>query len=250
MAKMERYTRKDFERDFPDDDACLNWLFAVANPDPITCAGCGKVTKFYRVKRRKAFACGDCGDLLYPMAGTIYEKSRTPLKTWFLAVYLMSSTRTGVSAKWLERSVGVTYKTAWRMFRQIRSMLDEGEPAPLRGMVEIDETYIGGKKHGMGRGAVGKAVVLGMYERGGRVVAEVVQDTKRKSIEPVVLKRVAQGAAIFTDELNTYDSLPKRGMVHMRVNHKAKRWVTEGIAPELSRRSRETSCTVPPHTDS
>jgi len=116
------------------------------------------------------------------------------------------------------------------MFKQIRSMLDEGDAAPLKGMVEVDETYMGGKRHGMGRGAVGKTVVLGMYERGGRVVAQVVRDHKRSSIEPIVLKRVEQGSAIFTDELNTYDSLPKRGMLHMRVNHKAKRWVTEGIA--------------------
>jgi transposase-like protein len=164
------------------------------------------------------------------MAGTVYEKSRTGLKTWFYAVYLMSSTRTGVSAKWLQRSKGVTYKTAWRMFKQIRSMLDEGQPAPLRGMVEVDETYIGGRRHGQGRGAVGKAVVVGLFQREGRLVARVAPDVKLRTLQPMVEQYMKKGSAVFTDELHSYGRLNKRGYAHMRVNHKAKKWVVEGVA--------------------
>lgn len=143
-AKASRYTRKDFDRDFPDDDACLNWLLAVNYPDPsgIVCqsTACkGLVRKHHRVTGRPAFACDMCGHHVYPMAGTIYEKSSTPLRRWFLAVFLMSTTKTGVSAKWLEREIGVTYKCAWRMFRNIRTMLDEGAPN-MGGTVEIGST--------------------------------------------------------------------------------------------------------------
>lgn len=230
MAKMARYTRKDFERDFPDDAACLDWIVAVRYPNGIRCSVCRKATKHYRVIKRMSYACGRCGHHVHPMVGTPYAKSRTPLKTWFLAVYLMSSTRTGVSAKWLERSVGVTYKTAWRMFNRIRPMLSEGGSAPLRGMVEVDETYIGGKWHGRGRGPKGKAVVVGLYQRGGRVVAKVVPDNKLRTIQPIVQKYVEKGSAVFTDELMTYHRLNQRGYLHMAVNHRAKKWVVEGIA--------------------
>ncbi len=142
----------------------------------------------------------------------------------------MSSTRTGVSAKWLQREAGVTYKTAWRMFKQIRAVLAEGSPGPLRGMVEVDETFFGGRWHGRGRGPKGKAVVVGLYEREGRMLAKVVPDTKLRTIQPVVQRNVEKGSAIFTDELMTYHRLNQRGYVHMAVNHKAKKWVVEGIA--------------------
>jgi len=142
----------------------------------------------------------------------------------------MSSTRTGVSAKWLQRSTGVTYKTAWRMFKQIRSMLDEGQPAPLRGMVEVDETYIGGKRHGQGRGAVGKAVVVGLFQREGKLVARVAPDVKLRTLQPMVEKYVKKGSAVFTDELHSYGRLNQRGYAHMRVNHRAKKWVVEVVA--------------------
>lgn len=227
---MERYTKRDFDRDFPDDEACLRWIWAVFYPeDRHHCVKCLKQTKHYRVKSRPSFSCSVCGHHVHPMAGRIYEKSTTSLRTWFYAIFLMATTRTGVSAKWLQRQTGVTYKTAWRMFREIRSMLDEGEPGPLRGLVEVDETYIGGKKHGQGRGAVGKAVVVGLHERGGKVVAEVVPDVKRRTLGPIIEHYVEPGSAIFTDELMTYGHLRGRGFIHASVNHKAKKWVVDGV---------------------
>jgi transposase len=123
--KMIRYTFKDFERDFPTDDACLEWLKNYLYPDGIFCETCDKVTKHHKVASRKSYSCQFCGHHVHPTASTIYHKSSTSLKTWFHAIYLMASTRCGISAKQLERETGVTYKTAWRMFKQIRTMLAE-----------------------------------------------------------------------------------------------------------------------------
>ena len=155
----------DFRKDFPTDDACLKWLMGNLYPNGVHCADCGKVTSHYKVKARKSYSCSQCGHYIHPTAGTIYHKSSTPLTLWFYAIYLMSSSRCGISAKRLERETGVTYKTAWRMFQQIRSMLQEDQ-APLEGEVEVDETYVGGKRKGRrGRGAAGKTIVIGAVER-------------------------------------------------------------------------------------
>ena len=145
--KQNQYTIKDFKKDFPDDDACLEWLKMPRWPDGIFCDKCQKITKHHHVTNRKAYACDVCGNHVYPMAGTILEKSSTSLSTWFHAMFLMANTRCGISAKQLQRETGVTYKTAWRMFKQIRSMLDDD--VSLEGSsVEVDETYIGGKRRG------------------------------------------------------------------------------------------------------
>ena len=226
--KMARYTRKDFDRDFPDDAACLDWLVSVNYPDGITCSSkeCGgKVRRHYRVAKRLSYSCDVCGHHVHPMAGTIYEKSSTPLRTWFLAVYLMSTTRTGVSAKWLERTIGVTYKTAWRMFRNIRSMLDEGEPRIGGGgkRVEIDETYVGGRRSGHKNALANKAIVMGIYERGGRMYGEVVPNVKKRTLTPRIDRYVVKGTRIFTDELLSYRYLRSEGYPeHFAVNHKNK----------------------------
>ncbi len=232
---MERYTLRDFERDFPDEDACLRYVFTLNYPDGVSCKVCKRVTKHYRVKSRRSFSCDLCGHHVHPTAGTIYHKSPTPLRTWFHAIYLMSTTRTGVSAKWLERQIGVTYKTAWRMFRQIRSMLDEGKPK-LGGTVEVDESYIGGKWHGkrpthatdapMQRGRLGpktpnKTILLGFAERGGRVYARIVPEVKRRTLSPLVEKHVLTGSNVFTDELKSYHDLTEKGFVHKSVSHRS-----------------------------
>ena len=157
---MTRYTIRDFEKEFPDDDACLEWLKNYLYPDGIHCKVCNRVTKHHRIASRKSYSCDVCGHHVHPTAGTIYHKSCTPLRLWFYGIYLMSATRYGISAKQLERELGVTYKTAWRMFKQIRSMLTEDHK--LSSGVEVDETYIGGKRPGKrGRGAEGKSIVAG-----------------------------------------------------------------------------------------
>lgn len=229
-SPMARYTRKDFDRDFPDDAACLDWLARHLYPSfpGVECksAQCaGKVRKHHRIAERPAYACDECGHHVYPMAGTVYEKSTTPLRTWFLAVFLMSTTRTGFPAKWLERQIGVTYKTAWRILRQFRAMLYEGPPT-LTGKVEVDETYFGGYRRGQ-RGPTGpnKSIVLGLVERGGRAYAEVIPNARKSTVVPMVEKHVEPGATIYTDELRSYATLPARGYAHETVRHWDKTWV-------------------------
>src|ERR1700683_2192856 len=140
------FSMMDFNREFPDDSACLEWLKNRLYPDGIFCPKCQKVTKHHRVANRPSYCCQFCGHHEHPMRGTIFQDSATSLKLWFYAAYIMSVTRCGISAKQLGRELGVTYKTAWRMFHLIRKMLEEKDGDPLAGEVEIDEAFYGGKE--------------------------------------------------------------------------------------------------------
>lgn len=220
---MEKYTLRDMQRDFPDDKACLDWLLNYRYPNGITCTNCGvKNAKHHFIASRKSYSCQECGHHVHPTANTIFHKSSTPLTLWFYAIYLMASTRTGISAKQLERELGVTYKTAWRMFKLIRSRLDEDGDAfgSDGGDVEVDETYIGGVRKGKrGRGAKGKTAVVGAAERKGRVKAKVVPNTQARTVVPFVQETVNTKATLHTDEYNVYDSLSARGYDHYRIQH-------------------------------
>ena len=143
--KTAKYTIKDFNQMYPTDDACLDRIFKARYPNGVFCPKCQKVTKHYKRAGLKVYACEFCGHSVSPTADTIFHKSDTPLRSWFHAMFLMSSTKTGISAKQLQRELGVTYKTAWRMFNQIRKLMAENVN-PLTGQVEVDETYIGGKQ--------------------------------------------------------------------------------------------------------
>jgi transposase-like protein len=139
----------------------------------------------------------------------------------------MSSTKTGISAKQLQRELGVTYKTAWRIFKQVRKLMDENVN-PLTGQVEVDETYIGGKSEGKrGRGASGKMVVMGLVERNGNAVTKIVPNVKAKTLLPMIEKQVAKDnkTVVFTDELRSYNKVEKLGYAHEIVQHCAKQYV-------------------------
>lgn len=228
--KQKHYTIKDLERDFPDDNACLEWLKNNRWPDGIYCEKCKRITKHHRLIKRPAYSCDFCGNNVYPMAGTILEHSATPLRLWFHAMFLMATTRCGISAKQLEREVGVTYKTAWRMFKQIRSMLDE-DVMKLLGEVEVDETYVGGKRRGKrGRGADGKIIVVGAAQRNGKVIAKVVPDVKRSTLVPFVARKVSsKDTVLYTDEFPSYDHIARLGYNHKRIEHHAKIYVRGNI---------------------
>ena len=144
-----KYPFRQFQADYPNEDACLDTILIQKYTSNPTCPGCGIVdTKFHRITGRRAYACQWCGHHVYPCAGTIFEKSTTPLTLWFHAMYLMTSTRNGVSAKELERQLGVTYKTAWRMGHELRKLMgaENDSNPPMTGHVEMDETYVGGRE--------------------------------------------------------------------------------------------------------
>jgi transposase-like protein len=220
--KTAKYTIKEFNTQFPDDDTCLDFIFKARYNDKVFCQTCQKITNHYRRTGRKSYACEFCGNEIFPTAGTIFHKSPTPLRSWFYAMFLMSSTRCGISAKQLERELGVTYKTAWRMFKQIRSLMDE-KSKPMNGHIEVDETYIGGKHSGPpGRGAEGKTPVVGLIHRDeGQVNATVTKDVKARTIMPIIWNNVPRTTenTIHTDEFATYNYVKKLGYSHGVVNH-------------------------------
>ncbi len=228
--KMRLYTLGDFMKQFPTDDVCLEWFKNSLYPNGITCETCQKITKHHKVARRKSYACDNCGHHVAPTAGTICHKSSTPLRLWFYAIYLMSSTRCGISAKQLQRELGVTYKTAWRMFHQIRSMLIESDDklGGAGAMVEVDETYIGARRKGItGRGAENKTIVVGAVEREGSVKAKIIPNTKAESLVPFVKETVEPYSVVHTDEWRPYRHIQNHRYHHETSNHGRKQWVVD-----------------------
>jgi transposase len=235
IPKHLRYTRSQFDAEFSSDDVCLETIKEQRFPGGVAkCHKCGVDRKHYRVTGRTAYACDHCGNHIYPLAGTIFEKSTTPLRIWFQAMYLMGSTRCGISAKQIQRETGVTYKTAWRIFRQIRSLLSEPDMQLEGSTVEVDEMYYGGyRKSGGGRRLRGdkgepiKTSVLGMVERKGRVKAVTVPDTKSATLLKSVREYVLPKSTIFTDEYMSYDGISrmKEKYGHKRIRHASKVYV-------------------------
>lgn len=220
--KASKYTIKDFNKQFPTEDACLESLFKARYPQGVFCPNCQKITKYYKRANVKVYACEFCGHSVSPTAGTIFHKSATPLRLWFHAMFLMANTRCGISAKQLERDLGVTYKTAWRMFKQIRSLMNE-KLKPMNGDIEVDETYIGGKRKGKpGRGAEGKTPVVGLANRDESIImSQVVPDVKTRTVLPIIWKQVPREITntIYTDELASYNLVQKLGYTHKRILH-------------------------------
>lgn len=224
---MKNLTVAEFFKQFPNDDKCLDHLFEVRYGQDYKCPKCGRETKWSRLNKVKAFSCQFCGHHLHPMVGTPFERSRTPLQLWFYAIYLFCSTRHGVSAKELERQLGVTYKCAWRMGHEIRKHMAEVDgDDPLSGHVEIDESFFGGKielnkknKHWRAN----KTIVMGMVERGGDIITKVVEDTTADTLLPEVQQNVEQGSKVSTDDFNVYRNL-RADYDHGYVAHKREQW--------------------------
>jgi len=232
----QKYTIADFNTEFPSDDACLTHICEARWPDGRTlCSKCGVERKHYRVAGRTAYACDHCGNHIYPLAGTIFEKSTTSLRLWFHAMFLMGSTRCGVSAKQIQRETGVTYKTAWRMFKQIRTLMSE--EISLEGdEVEMDETYVGPKRQrGSKRGRPAandgkKTCVVGAVERGGKVIAIAATDASSKTLHGIAKEYILPDSIVYTDEWTGYNGLEKmNGYEHRRINHSAGVYVVGDI---------------------
>ncbi len=226
MAKG--FTITEFFRRFPDDNSCLDHLMKVRYGETLECPKCGKEGRFARLKKLPAYSCPWCGHHIHPMQGTPFERSRTPLQKWFYAMYLFTTTRNGVAAKELQRQLGVTYKTAWRIGHEIRKYMGyvDGDPM-LGGHVEADEAWIGGRTQGKS-GHSNKTIVFGMVERDGIVRAVPVKSRSRFHIEPHISDKVEPGSTISTDDYSVYKILPALGYEHGAVNHSAKQWA-DGI---------------------
>jgi transposase len=211
---------QEFFRQFPDDDTCLDQLFKTRFGANFQCPKCEGVGKFRKLSKLPAYSCS-CGYHIHPMAGTPFEGSHTPLQKWFYAMYLFTTSRHGVPAKELQRQLGVTYKTAWRIGHEIRKYMGmvDGDP-PLGGIVEADETYIGGVRKGKrGRGAANKTVIFGMLEKAGDVMTRVVPNVRRKTLQPIIDTHIVKGSEVHTDELPTYKTLNKQGYTHETIAH-------------------------------
>lgn len=220
-----KYTIKNLRNDFPNDETCLDFIFKNRWPKGLTCPNCEK-KDFYHVKGRKSYAC-KCGYQVSPTEGTIFHKSSTPLTLWFHAIFLMSQSKNGVAAKELERQLGVTYKCAWRMAKQIRLLMSDDD-GPLGGneIVELDETYVGGKAKGKrGRGAAKKTPVFGAVERDGKIKTKVVLNVRKLTLMPLIKDMVADNSVIVTDESNSYNDVKNIGHLHESINHSKGQYV-------------------------
>lgn len=232
----KRYTIDQFRKDYPDNDACLHKLFTNRYSNLI-CPKCDGDKEFTRVKNRMSYQCPSCGFQVYPMAGTIFEKSRTPLTHWFYAIYLQTTTRNGVAAKELERQLNVCYETALRMAHQIKKLMGGRKPEKLTGVVQADETYVGGKIGLMNKKRKlkllnadntykdNKTGVMGFISKDGKVRCEVMFDGK--SFKDRIRDNVSKDAIIVTDSHTGYEGLNIEYAGHETVNHTAGEYVRD-----------------------
>lgn len=216
---MSRLTIAGFTRLYPDNESCLQELAKRKFGEDFLCPvdDCGR--KLYRKSGRKVWRCND-GHEVSPLAGTIFHKSRTDLRTWFFTMYLMTETRAGISAKQVQRMTGVTYKTAWRMMMQIRTMM--GDDTVMEGSIEVDETFFQAKSFRDTRvSRVWKPrIVLGFIEREtGRALVRVIPSVSRRELEAMVLAYVKEGSVIHSDGGMGYRHLVDLGYDHRPVVH-------------------------------
>jgi transposase-like protein len=235
----------EFMRDFPDDAACLEHLWRqryAPDGEHAECPKCERerlFKKYATAQGRQSWTCTGCGHHVHPTAETIFAKSSTSLHLWYYAMYMMTSTRCGISAKQLEREIGVSYRTAHRMLRLIRTelMADDGEP--LRGDVEVDEASVDGKprkQHGRSpylalgpdrRSEAAKlrersrATVFAAVERGGRIKATVLPSRRGPELKRQIIKWVEPESIIITDDWPAYNGLERHFIDHSRINHSA-----------------------------
>ncbi len=225
-----RFTVKQFNERFPTDDACLDYMFEQAYGNMPACPKCGVVEpSYYRVRSRKCFECKDCGNQIHPLANTIFHKSSTSLRDWFYVIYLFSVAKNGVSAKEIERHLGVTYKTAWRIAKQVRSLMMQSSN-PLSGIAEVDETYIGGKHRRNGMFS-NKTAVIGIVEKkkdSGQIKALATRQANATVALPFLRSSLADNTIVHSDESRIYTRV-KRTFNHEFVNHSKLEYARAGV---------------------
>lgn len=243
-SSESRYSLTEFLAEYPDDEACLVALWRERySPDGehayCPSPSCKQERTFKRyatTQQRQSWTCTTCGKHLHPTAGTIFHKSSTSLRQWFYAMYLMASTRCGISAKQMERELGCNYKTAMRIMRKVRDLMDPDDDM-LAGDVEMDETYMGGKarawpKRTMAEHRARKVPVMAFVERGGRVRAEVMPTSGSVSSTEAwgaIRKNVKGDAVVYTDESGLYFGADALFKGHHSINHSAKVYVSGDV---------------------
>lgn len=221
---------------FPDDSACREYLELMRwNGSPV-CPHCGNDTA-YKFKNGTYYKCKNCAKKFTVTVGTIFEDTKIGLRKWFIAIYIFTSHKKGISSVQLAKDLGITQKSAWHLLHRIRFAFGVAEPETLIDTVEVDETCIGGKAKNMhkskrakkvtGRGASGKTAVIGLVERNGRVYAKPVTNTDADTLQGVVKERVATGAQVITDEFRSYRGL-EQDFTHKTVAHGAGQYVAAG----------------------
>jgi len=214
-------TLAELNEHFADEDDCREFLAELRWPDGIRCPKCDSAS-VSTLKKRNQYDCNKCRHRFSVRAGTIFNDSKLQLRTWFLAVYIMVQSKKGVSANQLMRMLGVTYKTAWYLCHRIRKAMENSDQEPLRGVVELDETYVGPK----GRRADGtafshKAVVIAAVQRGGEMRARVIPNRRAKPVRKFIAENIHDDAeAIYTDEAPVYTGIGDHNTRHETVRHK------------------------------
>ena len=220
MLKEQEMNMVELVDRFHSEDKCRAFLEELRWPDGLECPRCGGKT-ISRITTRHQLDCDSCRYRFSVTAGTIFHDSHLPLWKWFLAVYLIVESKKGISANQLKRMLDVTYKTAWYLSHRIRAALNEVDAQLLKGIVEADETFVGGKVEGMGRGYTGnKTIVVGALQRGGNIVLQVVRGRDRETLHGFIRENVAGDVeAIYTDEWGAYKGIADSDTEHKTVNH-------------------------------
>ena len=204
----------DFLKKFPDEETCHEFIEKSRWPTGVNCPHCNSHRNYW-LKNQTRYKCGSCRKQFSIRTGTMLTESKVPFQKWLMAVWILTSYRKGISSVQLAKTLGVTQKTAWFLAHRIRAALKEGNGGMFNGQTEVDETYIGGKEKNRhkskklkaGRGPVGKAAVVGLKQRGGRVIAYAITKTNAKTLHRVVHNNVETGSEVYTDDHRTYCGL-------------------------------------------
>ena len=220
MLKEQEINLVNLIERYHSEQSCRARLEELRWPDGVECPRCDS-KNVARMDQRHQYQCRSCRYQFSVTAGTIFHDSHLPLWKWFLAVYLIVESKKGISANQLKRMIDVTYKTAWYLSHRIRAALNEVDAQLLKGIVEADETFVGGKVEGMGRGYTGnKTIVVGALQRGGNIVLQVVRGRDRETLHGFIRENVAGDVeAIYTDEWGAYKGIADKDTEHKTVNH-------------------------------